>query len=68
MTDKLTVGDCREGGYCVRGIRECCKAFDVDFKTFLREGLDLETARTFDDANVKRCVAIADRRIAEDGR
>ncbi|MFC3724411.1 hypothetical protein [Neoaquamicrobium sediminum] len=53
MSDRLTMGDVRRAGYCVRGSRRWFEATGRDFKLFLREGMPMDEARQIDDAVVK---------------
>lgn len=73
MTDKkMTIGDLRAVGFCVSGIRDRYEemGLDLPFATFVREGMDLDLARSLGDAQVMRAVEHAEKRIAggSDGR
>ena len=68
MTDKLTHQDCRDVGFCAKGLRRACEAHEQDFKLLTRGGgIPLSDLEHIKDANVERAVAQARRRIA-DGR
>lgn len=41
--DRVTINDIREAGHCVRGTSDWFKAHGLDFKAFLREGIDVDT-------------------------
>ena len=40
---RITINDIRDAGHCVRGARDWFEAHGLDFKAFLREGIDEET-------------------------
>lgn len=46
----ITITDCRNAGHCVRGIRKWFRDYDLDFKKFLKEGIDEETFLATGDA------------------
>lgn len=69
MTDKLTIQDCRDIGFCIqKGVKPKCAALGVDFRIFARDGLDLEQARAFGDGQIDLAVAQAEKRIRESRR
>lgn len=39
----ITVGSCRKAGYCLKGVKEWCKRNGVDYKSFVRHGVDSDT-------------------------
>ena len=59
MTNRLTVQDCRDCGYCVKGIREHCSLLGVDFRRMVREGIPLTEIEGLDDAIAQKCIARA---------
>jgi len=64
MTDKLTHQDCRDVGFCAPGLRRACEAHGQDFKLLTRGGgIPLADLKHIKDANVKRAVEQAHRRI-----
>lgn len=63
MTDKMTIQDCRDVGFCVSGIRRACATHSKDFKTLVKQGLPLDEMDELDDINVKRAVSKARERI-----
>lgn len=67
MTDRLTINDCREAGYCVSGVRRACESFGVDFRTLVKEGVPLSKLESIEDANLQRAIAVARKRIETDG-
>lgn len=69
MNGKLTVSDVRAAGFCVKGLRDWFKQNEVpvDFRTFLKEGVDLSYAETFSDPLVQKAVAIAKARSKQEG-
>ncbi len=46
---RFTVAECRSWGYCLEGQKRWCAAQGVDFRDFLRNGMSLAKARTFED-------------------
>lgn len=64
MTDKMTIQDCRDVGFCVIGVKRACEIHGQDFKTLVREGLPLADMDKLDDINVKRAADKARERIA----
>lgn len=36
----ITIKHARECGYCIDGIKDYCKANGIDFKTFIKYGID----------------------------
>ena len=63
---RLTIHDLRAAGFCVSGIKSHYSALnlDVSFRDFIRHGIDLEFARTIEDAHAQRGVRCAEERIA----
>jgi hypothetical protein len=51
--DRVTIGDVRRAGYCVRGVRRWFDETGRDFRTFVREGMPIEEARAIDDVVVQ---------------
>lgn len=39
----ITVESCRKAGYCLKGVKEWCKRNGVDYKNFVRHGVDSDT-------------------------
>lgn len=46
----ITVTDCRNAGHCVKGIKNWFDQYGLDFKDFLRNGIDEETFLATNDA------------------
>lgn len=68
MTDKLTVQDCRDVGFCIfPGVKAACAKHDIDFRSFVKHGVPLTELADLNDANVKRAVERARERIASGG-
>lgn len=71
MTDVMTIGDCRNAGYCVGGARLRCDELGLDFKKFMREGLPISDMEKIEDVAIIRSLVVARARIAKessDGR
>lgn len=56
--DRLTIGDVRRAGYCVRGVRRWFDETGRDFRTFVRDGMAIEEARLIDDAVVQDVIRV----------
>lgn len=54
MTDMLTMQDCWDAGFCVKGVRRVCVIHNLDFRAIARAGLPLAEAEKIEDINVKR--------------
>ncbi|MEP2533545.1 hypothetical protein [Shimia sp.] len=66
MTERLTIGDVRQAGYCVSGARRRCRELNLDFKMLVREGLPFDVLEPLEDPAVRRSLAVARKRIAEE--
>lgn len=64
MTGRLTIHDCRDVGFCVKGVKRACDLHGQDFKKLVREGLPLEEMDKLDDISVRRACDRARERIA----
>ena len=42
--DKITIGEFRDAGYCVKGQRSMANAIGIDWRNFVKNGLTLEEA------------------------
>lgn len=58
----ITLADCREAGYCGRGVREKFDLLGLDFRRLVKEGIPVEELRHIDDAQVQRLVEMIDGR------
>lgn len=47
---RITIDDCRRAGHCARGVKNWFDNRGLDFKTFLKEGIDEETFTATQDA------------------
>lgn len=45
---RITLGECKEAGYCVKGVRKFMEASGEDFRDFVINGMTVEEARTKD--------------------
>ena len=52
---------CRELGYCNRGLREWFARAELDWQAFIRDGLQADVLRSFDNAMVSRVIDLAER-------
>lgn len=64
---RMTLADCREAGYCGRGVREKFDLLGLDFRRLVKEGIPVEELRHIDDAQIQRLVDMIDGRRS-DGR
>ena len=56
---KITVADARMQGYCLAGIRRVCTKYGLDFRAFIRDGLEAEDLARIDDAQVRKLIEAA---------
>lgn len=56
----VTINDVREAGHCVSGARAWFRAYDLDFREFLKNGMDAETLLATGDAIAQQVI---DRKI-----
>lgn len=49
---KITITDLRRAGHCASGIRRWFEAQGLDFRDFLKNGIDEETLRATGDGQV----------------
>ncbi len=55
---RITVSDTRLAGHCVSGVREWFKAYNLDFRDFIKNGIDAEEFLATGDALAERIVAL----------
>lgn len=58
----VTINHLREAGHCVRGAKGWFEQHDLDFKDFLRHGIDADTFAATGDENA---IAIVERLTAD---
>lgn len=61
----IRIDDIRKSGYCVKGAKQWFAAHGLDFKDFLKNGIDAETLCKAGDGLAQKVVA---ERRARDGR
>jgi len=59
----ITMTDCRNAGHCVRGIKKWFETYGLDFKKFLKEGIDEETFLATGDAYAIEIVRLKKEKI-----
>lgn len=66
----VRIGDVRAAGYCVQGARRWAESHGIDFKDFLRDGIDAEVLRQSGDGLALRLLTQieASREVGADGR
>jgi len=52
----ITIDDVRSAGHCVRGAKDWFAHYDLDFKAFLRDGIDEATFLATGDAIAQQIV------------
>lgn len=62
---RVTVDDVRAAGHCVRGAREWFERHNLDFRAFLRDGIEEEEFLSSGDGLAERIVAL--KRARENG-
>lgn len=58
MTDKITISDIRSAGHCAKGVKSWFERHDLDFKDFLKNGIDEELFLQSGDALAARIVKL----------
>lgn len=53
----FTARDCKDVGFCVDGQKEFCAAHGIDFKQYLRKGMNSKDLEGIEDANLDRVLA-----------
>lgn len=61
----ITIGEARAAGYCVKGIKEWHELRGRDFKFFVKNGLDVETAIALNDPIVNHIMKTRDEKAAK---
>jgi len=51
---KIQIRDVTKHGYCVSGIKYFCRLHGIDFKSFVKNGIDVENVIDIDDAMLKQ--------------
>ena len=54
----VTVDDVRKAGYCVRGIREWARTYNLDFNDFIHNGIDVAVLEPLNDAMADRIIKL----------
>ncbi len=62
MTDpeRITIQDVRVAGYCASGARRWFESYGLDFRAFMRDGIDREPFLATGDAMAARVVEVKD--------
>lgn len=61
----VTITDIRLAGHCVSGARQWFNEYDLDFREFIRNGMDSEVLLATGDALAKQVI---DRKIERESR
>ncbi len=65
---RITITDIRQAGHCVAGAREWAKAYDIDFRDFIKNGIDADVLLATGDAMAEQVVQRKIERENLDGR
>jgi hypothetical protein len=60
MDVKVTVSDARKLSYCLAGCRKVCRKYGINFREFIRCGIDADELREIDDAQIKKLIEAAE--------
>lgn len=66
MTEKVTLKDCVNAGYCVPHVRRVCGERGIDFRQLCRDGVAIADIPQPHDAIVDRCIKAM--RARKDGK
>jgi hypothetical protein len=64
--DRLTIQDCQEVHFCVPGAIEFFKSHDLDWRDFIRNGIEISKIEALNDYMADQVVAFARARIARE--
>ena len=53
------IKDAVELGYCIKGLKEFCKRHDIDFKDFVKNGIEADIILKIEDAMAFKLVEYA---------
>jgi hypothetical protein len=67
MGVRVTINDIRLAGHCVSGARDLFRAYDIDFREFIRNGMDSDDFLATGDAFAKQVVERKMEREARNG-
>ena len=62
---KATIHDCRKLGFCLQQVRRWMSSKGFDFRSFVRDGIDVDKLKATDDAYAIAVASEAERRVAE---
>ena len=65
---RLTARDAKKVGLCVSGQKVFCETHGIDFRRFLREGIDVSELEHIEDDNLRMAIEVARAREELDGR
>jgi hypothetical protein len=63
----ITITDIRLAGHCVSGARDWAQAYGIDFRDFIRNGIDSEVLLATGDAMAEQVIQRKIEREAHDG-
>lgn len=60
----ITITDCRKAGHCASGVKKWFEGYGIDFRDFLKNGIDEETLLATGDARAIRVIELKRQRDA----
>jgi len=68
VTQNMTIADCRNAGYCVKGVKTRFESLGLDFRLFAREGLPAAQMEQINDAQIARALDVTRARLEKESR
>lgn len=59
----IYIQDCLRAGYCVRGVKDYCKARGIDFRHLVRYGVCIEQSKIEIDGYVQKVIDLKQKEI-----
>ena len=56
MTERVTIDDIRKAGHCVKGAKAWFERHDLDFRDFLKNGIDVDELLASGDSLAEQVV------------
>lgn len=63
---KMYITDARELGICISGIKKMAEDHGIDFKDYVRNGVDISKVEHIDDDNMRRTIEVAKKNRQEE--
>lgn len=58
MTDRVTMTDIRNAGFCASGLKEFCDKYDINLRTLVKEGVPVSEVEHIEDANLQHVLEV----------